>query len=313
MVTVKRFSKTNSQQWDEFIATSKNGTFLFNRDYMDYHADRFADHSLLFFNNEELQAVLPASEKDQVLNSHAGLTFGGMIMNHRASSTFILQAFDGLLTYMRSIGLSRLVYKCIPYIYHRLPAQEDLYALFRLNAVLIRRDLSSVIVLSRPLNYTKGTKSNLSKARKNSLRIEQSTDFETFMEIEKEILRSKYGTNPTHSTEEIRLLANKFPDKIKLYMIYHDQTCLGGCIIYETETVAHSQYIGINEDGKQMGALDFLIDYLLSHYSQTHKYFSFGISTVKDGVELNEGLIKNKESFGARAVVHDFYKIDLIE
>ena len=44
-----------------FLDTPKNATFLFRRDYMDYHRDRFADHSLMIFRGEKLAALLPAN------------------------------------------------------------------------------------------------------------------------------------------------------------------------------------------------------------------------------------------------------------
>ena len=40
-------------------------------------------------------------------------------------------------------------------------------------------------------------------------------------------------------------------------------------------------------------------------------YFDFGISTVENGRTLNANLIHNKESYGARATVYDFYELHL--
>ena len=128
---------------------------------------------------------------------------------------------------------------------------------------------------------------------------------------EENLLRTKYEAKPTHSAQEISMLAKRFPENIKLYLVYHKETCLGGTIVFQTADVIHTQYIGITEEGKEMGALDVVIDHVLQNTSQKCRWFSFGISTTEEGKALNEGLIKNKESFGARAVVHDFYKIDL--
>jgi hypothetical protein len=311
MVFIRRFSAELPVVWNDFIKQAKNGIFLFDRGYMDYHADRFEDHSLLFYNDDELLAVLPASLKNDVLTSHGGLTYGGFIMHKRANISFMVAAFEELKNYMKANHIHSLIYKAIPYIYHNVASQEDLYVLFRNNAKLYRRDLSSVIYLSNRIVYTKGTKSNLSKARKNNLRIEQSNDFEKFMKIEEEILLSKYGVKPTHTAGELTLLANRFPTNIKLFFAYYNDTRVGGTIVYETSQVVHTQYIGITDQGKEMGALDAITDYLIQLYQDTHKYFSFGISTVNEGNVLNEGLVRNKESFGARAIVHDFYKIDL--
>ncbi|MGG6545868.1 UNVERIFIED_CONTAM: GNAT family N-acetyltransferase, partial [Prevotella sp. 15_C9] len=40
-----RYSAGDKERWDRFVRRSKNGTFLMQRDYMDYHADRFQDCS----------------------------------------------------------------------------------------------------------------------------------------------------------------------------------------------------------------------------------------------------------------------------
>ena len=46
---IRRYTPEKADEWNRFVAQSKNGTFLFDRRYMDYHADRFQDHSLMFY------------------------------------------------------------------------------------------------------------------------------------------------------------------------------------------------------------------------------------------------------------------------
>ena len=66
-LNIVRYTAEQKTVWDSFVATSKNGTFLFMRDYMDYHADRFADHSLMFYKGGRLIALLPGNESDDCL------------------------------------------------------------------------------------------------------------------------------------------------------------------------------------------------------------------------------------------------------
>ena len=61
--------------------------------------------------------------------------------------------------------------------------------------------------------------------------------------------------------------------------------------------------------GKEIGALDFVLNDLIKNIYRDYKYFDFGISNENNGQFLNEGLIAQKEGFGARAICHDFYKI----
>src|SRR5579862_8120217 len=144
-IRVEPYTSEHEQIWNELIAHSRNGVFLFFRDYMGYHMDRFPDASLLFFDERDLLAVLPANRNGDQVVSHGGLTFGGVISRHNLGASAMLELFDALCGWLRGQGVKTLLYKPVPHIYHRMPAEEDLYALFRLGARLVRRDLSSTL------------------------------------------------------------------------------------------------------------------------------------------------------------------------
>ena len=77
MVEIARYTPDKAAEWDDFVGKSKNATFLFHRGYMDYHADRFADFSLMFYYKGRLCALLPANDDGNgSLCSHRGLTYG---------------------------------------------------------------------------------------------------------------------------------------------------------------------------------------------------------------------------------------------
>ena len=63
-------------------------------------------------------------------------------------------------------------------------------------------------------------------------------------------------------------------------------------------------------EGKQVGALDYLIALLLLSIEE-HPYLDFGISTEAAGTILNSGLIFQKEGFGARGICYDTYLFNL--
>ena len=311
MVRAELYTPSAKKSWDKFILGSRNGTFLFFRDYMDYHADRFQDHSLLFYQDHELLAVLPANVRDAVVSSHGGLTYGGLVTGPVVRTALILDLFEVLKSYLRSTGITKLVYKPVPHIYHTCPAEEDLYALFRCNATLARRDVSSTIRMGRRIRLSKGRKWAIGKAKEADLKVIRSHDFHAFMTIEEQLLREKYGTRPTHTPEEMELLASRFPENIKLFAALEGETLVAGVVVFETAAVAHAQYIAASERGKELGCVDLIIDSLLKEQYPSKDYFDFGISTEQDGRYLNEGLIANKESYGARAVVYDHYHLDL--
>ena len=129
MFEIKRYAKEQEQEWNEFVERSKNGTFLFDRRYMDYHKDRFTDHSFMFYRYKKLYAMLPANVKGDTLFSHQGLTYGGLITSNEARTVHVMEIFRMLNETLRNEGIKRVVYKALPFIYHRLPAEEDLYAI----------------------------------------------------------------------------------------------------------------------------------------------------------------------------------------
>jgi hypothetical protein len=280
---------------------------------MDYHSDRFADHSLLFFHGNKLIAIMPANARDNVLFSHSGLTFGGILSDRRMTTPRMLEIFSSLQNYLIANEFERLVYKTIPHIYHDLPAEEDLYALFVHGARLIRRDVSSTICASQRLPYKKGRKWAVRRSKEAGMEVKRSDEFATFMSIEEAHLQQKHGVRPIHTADEMKLLASRFPENIKLFVAYKDDTMLGGTIVYESRNVAHAQYISATEQGFEVHALDFVLDFLIGDYYADKKYFDFGISTEQEGRYLNRGLIQNKEGFGARATVYDSYELDLAQ
>ena len=311
MITVNLYNKEYKIEWDEFINNSKNGTFMLNRDYMDYHSDRFEDYSLMFYDEQNLIALMPASKHDNEVRSHGGLTYGGIITNRKMTASKMLEIFEALKEFLKSQKVKKLLYKRVPAIYFNYPSDEDLYSLFRNNAKLIRRDVSTTIDLSDKIDFNERRRRNIKKAIKNNLIFKQTDDFETYINLLSEVLKSQHDTKPVHIAEEIKILAKKFPENIKLYASFLENKMLAGVVIFETPIVAHAQYIANSEDGKIIGALDFVFDKLINDIYKEKKYFDFGISTENDGLYLNAGLVGQKQEFGGRSIIYDFYEMDI--
>jgi hypothetical protein len=303
---IERYESAHKPLWDDFVRNSKNGTFLFRRDYMEYHAERFHDYSLLFFEDDKLVGLMPANCTPEAVVSHGGLTYGG---DRSMKTSLMLQVFETLIAALRADGVAQLVYKAVPHIYHRLPAEEDLYALCVNGARLVRRDISAALRMRERLPFSKGRKSEIKKGV--HLKVSQSDDFDTFMQIEKTVLRERHNKKPVHTAGELRSLAALFSEHIRLFTAHRDDEMLGGVVVYEDAMVAHAQYISATVEGKRSGAQDVILDYLINDFYREKRYFDFGISTENEGRYLNAGLQQNKESYGARAVAYDFYRLDL--
>ena len=309
-VSIERYSSEFTNEWNHFVAKSKNGTFLFNRSYMDYHSDRFADHSLMIRFGRNLSGLFVANEKDRKIESHSGLTYGGLIVKPEIRLAEVIQMFDAFTGYFRRYGFKKIIYKCVPSYLHLFPANEDQFALFGLNAKLIRRDTSSVIVNDRRLSYELRRNRSINKAEKENFTITESSDCSRYWkEVLEPNLRDRYEADPVHTSQEMDLLMSRFPDNIKLYEI-GDTDIAAGVVVYIYSDCVHTQYLSATPIGKQQGALDLLIDHLIDQFSD-RRYLSLGTSNNEGGPQLNTGVVTWKEGFGARTFVHDFYEITL--
>lgn len=320
MVTAERYDRETAGEWNGFVARSKNGTFLFDRNFMDYHAERFKDVSLVFRDRRGmLCGLLPANfdEVSRTVFSHGGLTYGGLILGSGAVQAsvneMLVLAAD---LYSHTMGARFLVYKPTPYIYHRIPAEEDLYALHRMGASLTARAVSSALVPSAGLRYRKGRRACVAKALNAGLSVEEVRDggsplLRRFHEILTESLMKRHNVAPVHSYAEMELLAGRFPENIRLFVVKNGGDIVSGGWIFVTPCAVHTQYLVNTDEGRRMGAEDLLIDYLVSKKYSAVRYFDFGVSTENNGMHLNENLISMKEGFGARSVCYDTYTLAL--
>lgn len=311
MFEVKQYTQEQAQAWNEFIEDSRQGTFLFNRSYMDYHADRFQDASLMIYRKGQLYALLPANRLGDTLYSHQGLTYGGLITKKQATTAEICKVFIKINEYLYHSGVQRVIYKPTPWIYHCHPAEEDLYALtYICHAQLTARDISSTIPFDSHIKFNESRRGGVRKAKHAGVTVRESQDLATFWDILDKNLTNKYATHPVHSLEELTLLHSRFPNSIRLFMAYNDKgIAIGGTIIYEMPRVVHSQYISASPEGKRLGAIDLLFDYILNNVYANHKgFFDFGKSTEEEGKILNTTLIFQKEGFGGRGVCYDCYE-----
>lgn len=310
MIKVIKYEEKFQTLWNEFNKTAKNSLFMFDRNFMEYHKDRFVDNSLLFFDcddesgRKDLCAILPSSLNGKQLISHGGLTYGGFIVDTKMKQHRMLECFEALRNYMKDNGYEQIVYKTIPYFYHTTPAQEDLYSLFVNNSKPLKIECSTVINFEYPIKLPKGRKAQISRAKRECVEVIESEDFNTFIDLENLVLSEKHQTKAVHTAAELQLLKNRFPENIKLYAAIKDGIMIAGSVIFIYDHVIHTQYLAANELAREIGALDLTISTIIDNYKDTKQYLDFGISTEEAGRVLNNGLISQKESFGGRTIVY---------
>ncbi len=332
-MTIIPYSINKKEVWNQFVRSSKNGTFLLDRNFMDYHSDRFVDCSLMVYEGVEytaeekesvlgmdgLKAVFPANwvESTREVHSHQGLTYGGLIVSENITQQEVLALMQAILQYYDRMFMARTVFiKPIPVIYSTYPNGEELYALFRAGARLTMRQVSTVVSMANPLKMRTLRVRQARKAIENDVYVDRMVEgdwdcLEEYWQLLTDVLQKHHQTKPVHTFEEMKLLMERFPKEIKLCIARKENRILAGVVVFVTRKVAHVQYIASGEEGREVGALDLLFRYLITERYKTLPYLDFGISTEQRGRFLNEGLIFQKEGFGGRAVCYDGYVIKL--
>jgi hypothetical protein len=311
--SVQKYQESDYAKWNAFIGQAKNATFLFHRDFMEYHKDRFEDFSVLIYENEKLVAVLPANKVENEVFSHQGLTYGGLVYNEKLKLASVIATFKSVLFFLNENKIGKLQVKLIPSIYHQKPAEELNYALFFAKANLKRRDTLAVINLANPCSLSKGRKAEIKKGKTNKLEIKEVEDFQEFWnKLLIPNLANKHQVKPVHSLQEITKLKALFPKNIRQFNVYENGLIIAGTTVFESENVVHSQYISGKIDKNDLGGLDVLHYYLLTDVFKNKRFFDFGTSNENQGKQLNNGLSYWKESFGASTIVHDFYEVETV-
>ncbi|NBW35236.1 MAG: GNAT family N-acetyltransferase [Cytophagia bacterium] len=309
---VRRYEAKVMEEWNSFLKGSVHNSFLFDRNYMDYHSDRFIDHSLMIYEDDQLLALFPANQNESEIQSHGGLSYGGFILGEEVKLHQVLKIFYHVLEYYNQKGCKSMLYKTFPAYLCKVPSQSDFYALFLLEASLVRRDPACVVDMMQPLNYQHRRVRSIQKAAKVNAWVRQNFIPNFFWnEILSPTLWSRHQLKPVHTLNEIDLLMKRFTSNIKLFECGIGESPTAGVLIFENDTVAHAQYIATTNEGRKSGTLDFLFDRLIKDTFADKRFFSFGISTEEYGKVLNNGLQDWKEGFGSRTFILDYYKIKI--
>lgn len=278
---------------------------------MEYHKDRFQDYSLLVFDEDELLAVMPANRVGDVVYSHQGLTYGGLVLKQNEKLSTTISIFKSLLLFLNQNEIQQLSIKSIPNFYCNAFSEELDYCLFITNAKLTRVDSLSTIDLRKSYFISKTRRESIRRGAKNNLEIKEELNFELFWnQILIPNLDKKHNVNPVHNLAEITALQQKFPKNIRHFNVYHNETIVAGTTVFVAGNVAHPQYISGNEKKNELGSLDYLYHYLITDVFKDKDYFDFGISNEDQGRKVNQGLLFWKESFGAKTVTQRFYEVE---
>jgi Acetyltransferase (GNAT) domain len=314
---VRIFQPKDALQWDSFCRESLSGTFLHTRRFLSYHGERFEDQSLIIEGESgKWLGLLPAARhpvESGTVVSHPGITYGSLLTQRSLAGEAMIEAFQTINNYYRMVGFNRFCYKAMPHLYHRVPSQDDLYALFRLKARRYRVDLSCAIDLELRLPVSERRRRGYKKALKAGVTILQGREFERELwRVLEDNLARKHEVRPVHALEEIGLLADRFPENVSFIVGIIGDQVEAGVVLFKTPTVHHAQYIASSEQGYLVCALDAIFEHCITKaMNEKVRWFDFGTSNEQNGWMLNEGLYRFKSEFGGGGVAYEFYEINL--
>lgn len=314
---VRSYRPEHEEGWDNLVGRSCNGTFMHTRRFLSYHGNRFEDRSLILEDHRgRIRGVFPAAVEPadpKMIISHPGLSYGGLVHDSSIRGASMIAALGGITDHYRRLGYSWLRYKAVPAVYHSAPADDDLYALFRLGARRFRSDLSAAIDLSRRGRVSQRRMRSRRAAEAAGVSIEENWgQIDGFWEILEDNLAQRHDASPVHSLSEIRLLHALFRDEILLITAKIGEVLVGGVVLFTAGLTLHMQYTATTEHGREACATDLLMERAIDlARDRGLRFFDFGVSTPHGGWHLDEGLYQFKISFGAGGVVHDQYELDL--
>jgi hypothetical protein len=296
--------------WNSFVSFAENSSFLFDRQFMEYHSDRFTDASMLVFDNDVLAGIFPASIRNGTVYSHQGLTYGGLILKDRRNVRKQLACYHALFQHLAQAGVNNVVYKPVPAYLCRSTNEFEHFVLNMMGATVTRIDTSYTIDFISEYRIQERRRRSIKKGEKAKTEIRFDDDFQNYWDsILVPNLKDKFGAKPVHSLAEIQLLHSRFSKEIRQVNAYLNDEIVAGVTIFEFSNCAHCQYISSNDVGRESGAIDVLIQELINHYSISRRYFSLGTAN-NSGNDINIGLCDWKEGWGAGVYAHFHYSIN---
>jgi hypothetical protein len=319
VLKVRPYQDSDREAWERFVQEDAiNATFLHKRLFLSYHGDRFVDRSLVIEDGGVIVALFPAADAPAdrgTIVSHPGITFGGLLAGSACRAAKNLEAMEAVAGWYREAGCKTLRYKPVPHIYHRHPGGDESYSLFRMGAALVRSDLSSTIQLGARAKVSSRRKRGRNKALRSGVKIlcePGSDDLASFWDVLGGNLEQAHGVKAVHSLQEVELLMGRFEHAIELLLATLNGEVVAGTLLFHTPTLTHAQYIASSAHGRDLGALDLVLETAIERAQDAMKnYFDFGISTEDQGRYLNEGLHTFKSQFGAGSCVYETYQIEL--
>jgi len=318
MIDIVVFNENEHGFWDDFVKKANNGTLFHERKFLNYHPKgRFKDHSLIFMEKNKPIALFPAVEVmidgKRTLVSHRGSSFGGVVQPMNQGVEKNLKIINNLNKYAKNNGFESIVMTLPPDIYNHQLNNYLEFACFKEGYSYLKREISSVLKLEGHIdkNLAKFKSTHRTAYRrgvKMGVKVRETDDYETFYGILENNLNIRHGVSPTHTLKELIKLKKLYPDRIRLYGAFLNDTMIAGIVMFDAnELVTLAFYISHNEAFQEYRGVNVLFKEVIEDsIDRGFHYLDYGIFTVN--MVPNYGLARFKENFGAGGVFRDTLK-----
>lgn len=319
-IEIVPYSDTLLQEWDEFVDNSRNGTIFHKQQFLGYHpVGRFDNASLMLRKKGKLVAVFPAAwvddeELGRVFNSYPGSSYGGPVFCPKTRTSTIESILEAIEQYVRAKGGTAIQMRLPPHVFHNPPLEELEFLLHLYGYRICRAELSNFVTLEGTnedllARAEPRCRRHVKKGLRHGLTHSESEDYDAYWEILEENLESRYGVRPTHTLEEMKDLAQRFPDDVKLFAVHEGTRMVAGTVVFQTtRSTAHTFYMSSRADARQVAPMNLaLYSAMVTLQNLGFRAVNFGVSTPQ-GKSVNWGLLEFKESFGGSGVCRNTYR-----
>jgi len=313
-IEIEEYTEKVRPEWDRFVEAANNGTIFHLQRFLDYHPPgRFESRHLLFRKNRKLVALIPAIQREEagerVLISHAGASYGGLVVREELGIKDTVSVAERLVEYLSECEIDRILITQPPLIYYRLPNNYIDFALMRCGFSYLKRELTSVISLNYQgdilSTFKNESRTAVRKARRLGVVVKETEDLEGFYAILKQNLKMRHNVNPTHSLDELLRLRQLLPERVKQFSAYMGEKQIAGMTIFICNSrVALAFYISHREEYQSYRAVNLLFyEVIRWAAAQGFKFLDLGTFTLN--MVPNWGLGRFKENFGAKGYFRD--------
>ena len=288
------------EELEIFIKNSDENILFSRENFLNYHGDRFLDASILS-SDQGVLTYFPASKLGSEVVSHAGCTYGGLLITGKFTAEKINKVYQNIISLYVQEGVTKLTIKLAPKGFKSIESDMEAWVLFNLGFEVERYDLWNVLDAA-DLSFSSQHKRNLKKFTHGSFNICQDWGYLTdFYDILKNNLLDRYGVSPVHTLEDLNNLKHRLGNKLFLRVAVDPfGVVLGGIICFQLRSrLIHAQYIAASDQGKR----NFVIDGIFHNCYlslKNNERLSYGGSLV--GTNHNHSLLRHKHQMGGKPV-----------